>query len=113
MPRSAPGPAAVQIYTAMVYHGLSLAARIARGLDALLARDGFANVAEAIGTDRGALAVDRPAAHASGPEYLAKMKGGQRSGLHPGKSIPELAVSERPVGHRGQRLHDAGDVEQL
>jgi dihydroorotate dehydrogenase len=46
------GADAVQLYTAMVYEGLSLAARIARGLDALLARDGFANVAEARGLDR-------------------------------------------------------------
>ncbi len=46
------GASAVQIYTAMVYHGLSLAARVARGLDALLARDGFATLAEATGTDR-------------------------------------------------------------
>ena len=44
------GATAVQLYTAMVYEGLSLAARIARGLDALLARDGFANVADAVGT---------------------------------------------------------------
>jgi dihydroorotate dehydrogenase len=47
------GASAVQFYTAMVYQGLSLAPKIARGLDALLARDGFANVAEAIGTGRG------------------------------------------------------------
>jgi dihydroorotate dehydrogenase len=44
------GASAVQIYTGMVYEGLSLAARIARGLDALLRRDGFASVAEAVGT---------------------------------------------------------------
>jgi dihydroorotate dehydrogenase len=44
------GASAVQIYTAMVYGGLSLAARIARELDALLARDGFSSVAEAVGT---------------------------------------------------------------
>jgi dihydroorotate dehydrogenase len=48
------GASAVQLYTAMVYHGLSLVPRIARGLDALLARDGFANVAEATGTGRDA-----------------------------------------------------------
>lgn len=48
------GASAVQIYTAMVYHGLSLAARIAHGIDALLARDGFASVAQAVGTDRAA-----------------------------------------------------------
>lgn len=46
------GATAVQLYTAMVYHGLSLAPEIARGLDALLARDGFASVAAAVGTDR-------------------------------------------------------------
>jgi dihydroorotate dehydrogenase len=44
------GATAVQLYTAMVYEGLSLAARIAEGLDGLLARDGFASVAEAVGT---------------------------------------------------------------
>lgn len=46
------GASAVQIYTAMVYEGLSLAARIARGLDALLARDGFTKTADATGTGR-------------------------------------------------------------
>lgn len=46
------GASAVQLYTAMVYKGLSLGAEIARGLDALLAKDGFSNVAEAIGTGR-------------------------------------------------------------
>ena len=46
------GAFAVQIYTAMVYQGLSLAARVAEGLDALLARDDFATLAEAIGTER-------------------------------------------------------------
>lgn len=46
------GACAVQIYTAMVYHGLSLAADIAHGLDALLARDGFTSITQAIGTGR-------------------------------------------------------------
>ena len=46
------GASAVQLYTALVYGGLSLAAEIARGLDALLARDGFNTVAEAVGTDK-------------------------------------------------------------
>lgn len=44
------GASAVQLYTALVFGGLSLAADIARGLDARLARDGFANVADATGT---------------------------------------------------------------
>lgn len=46
------GASAVQLYSALVYQGLSLAADIARGLDARLARDGFATVADAVGTDR-------------------------------------------------------------
>ncbi|MGJ8544391.1 MAG: quinone-dependent dihydroorotate dehydrogenase [Sulfitobacter sp.] len=46
------GASAVQIYTALVYGGLSLAADVARGLDDLLAGDGFANVAEAVGSRR-------------------------------------------------------------
>ena len=43
------GATAVQLYTAMVYAGLSLAHRIPRGLDEMLANDGFANVDEARG----------------------------------------------------------------
>jgi dihydroorotate dehydrogenase len=48
------GASAVQLYTAMVYQGLSLVPEIAKGLDALLARDGYANVAMAVGTGRNA-----------------------------------------------------------
>ena len=46
------GASAVQIYTGMVYHGLSLADDIARGLDQLLVRDEYATLAQAVGTDR-------------------------------------------------------------
>lgn len=46
------GASAVQLYTALVYGGISLARDIATGLDRLLARDGFANVRDAVGTDR-------------------------------------------------------------
>lgn len=46
------GASAVQLYSALVYQGLSLAGDIARGLDRLLAHDGFATVADAVGTDR-------------------------------------------------------------
>ncbi|SEL41310.1 dihydroorotate oxidase A [Roseovarius azorensis] len=46
------GASAVQLYSALVYRGLSLVGEIARGLDALLERDGFGNVAEAVGTGR-------------------------------------------------------------
>ncbi|WP_225026781.1 quinone-dependent dihydroorotate dehydrogenase [Xinfangfangia pollutisoli] len=46
------GASAVQLYTAMVYQGLSLAPTIAKGLDALLLRDGYATIGAAIGTDR-------------------------------------------------------------
>jgi dihydroorotate dehydrogenase len=46
------GASAVQLYTAMVFQGLSVVRDIALGLDALLARDGFAHVAEAVGSGR-------------------------------------------------------------
>ncbi len=46
------GATAVQVYTAMVYEGLSLATRLAEGLDRLLARDGHATVSAAIGAGR-------------------------------------------------------------
>ncbi len=47
------GASAVQLYSAMVYQGMSLVPRIAHGLDDLLARDGFSNVADAVGTGTG------------------------------------------------------------
>jgi dihydroorotate dehydrogenase len=46
------GASAVQLYTALAYRGLSLADDIIRGLDALLAADGFDSVAAAVGTGR-------------------------------------------------------------
>ena len=46
------GASAVQLYTALVYDGLGLVPRLLAGLDRLLARDGFATVAEAVGTGR-------------------------------------------------------------
>ncbi|NBZ88394.1 quinone-dependent dihydroorotate dehydrogenase [Stagnihabitans tardus] len=47
------GASAVQLYTAMVYKGISLAAEVARGLDGLLAAKGFDTVAAAVGSGRG------------------------------------------------------------
>ena len=44
------GACAVQIYSAMVYQGLSLVPRIATGLDQLLAQDGYERLDQAIGT---------------------------------------------------------------
>lgn len=46
------GACAVQLYTALIYQGMGLVAQIARGLDALLARDGFETVTQAVGTAR-------------------------------------------------------------
>ena len=46
------GASLVQLYTAMVYEGPGIAARIAKGLAKLAKREGFANIAEAIGTER-------------------------------------------------------------
>jgi dihydroorotate dehydrogenase len=44
------GATAVQLYTAMVFWGVSLVDRIVHGLDEMLAHDGFANVSDAVGT---------------------------------------------------------------
>ncbi len=46
------GASAVQLYTALVYGGLSMVEDIVRGLDTLLQADGHANVADAIGSKR-------------------------------------------------------------
>jgi len=46
------GASAVQLYTGLVYQGLGLVDRIVSGLDDRLVRDGFANVADAVGTGR-------------------------------------------------------------
>ena len=43
------GASLVQLYSALVYEGPGLAARINRGLRTLLQRDGFASLAEAVG----------------------------------------------------------------
>ncbi len=45
------GASAVQLYSALVFGGFSLVEEIVRGLDRLLERDGYANVAEAVGRD--------------------------------------------------------------
>ena len=47
------GASAVQLYSALVYHGFALVGEIAHGLEGLLARDGHANIAQAVGTGRG------------------------------------------------------------
>lgn len=46
------GASAVQLYTAMVYGGISLSAEIVQELDGLLAQDGFNSVAQAVGSKR-------------------------------------------------------------
>ena len=46
------GACAIQLYTALVFGGLSMVSEIARGIDARLARDGFATVADAVGSRR-------------------------------------------------------------
>lgn len=47
------GATALQLYTALAWDGLGLVARINRGLDAALQRDGHASVASAVGLHRG------------------------------------------------------------
>jgi dihydroorotate dehydrogenase len=41
----------VQLYSAMVYEGPGIARRITRGLETLMKRDGFASIAEAVGSE--------------------------------------------------------------
>ena len=48
------GASAVQLYTALVYDGIGLAARIAHDLDGLLAARGLATVSAAVGRNRAA-----------------------------------------------------------
>lgn len=45
------GASLVQLYSAMVYGGPGIARRIARGLADRLSQEGFANIAEAVGTE--------------------------------------------------------------
>ncbi|MFA7585350.1 MAG: quinone-dependent dihydroorotate dehydrogenase [Novosphingobium sp.] len=44
------GASLVQLYSAMTYAGPGIARAITRGLEALMRRDGFASIAEAVGT---------------------------------------------------------------
>jgi dihydroorotate dehydrogenase len=45
------GASLVQLYSAMIYEGPHIAARIARGLADRVSRGGFSNIAEAVGTE--------------------------------------------------------------
>jgi dihydroorotate dehydrogenase len=45
------GASLVQLYSALVYEGPGLARRIVRGLERLMRRDGFATIAEAVGSE--------------------------------------------------------------
>jgi dihydroorotate dehydrogenase len=45
------GASLVQLYSAMVYEGPGIARRVTKGLEALMQRDGFASIAEAVGTE--------------------------------------------------------------
>lgn len=45
------GASLVQVYSAMVYHGPGIAKDIVKGLEALMRRDGFKTIAEAVGSE--------------------------------------------------------------
>lgn len=45
------GASLVQLYSAMVYEGPGIARQIVRGLEALMRRDGFGSIAEAVGSE--------------------------------------------------------------
>ena len=44
------GASLVQLYSALVYHGPGIARTVTRGLERLMRRDGFASIAEAVGS---------------------------------------------------------------
>ena len=54
------GASLVQLYTALVFLGPDLVNQIKTGLAVLLRSDGFASIAEAVGTAQGAVPVRRP-----------------------------------------------------
>ncbi len=45
------GASLLQLYTALIYHGMGLVAQITTGLERLLANDGFTSISEAVGID--------------------------------------------------------------
>jgi dihydroorotate dehydrogenase len=53
------GASLVQLYTALVFEGPALVGRIKRGLAELLRRDGFSNIAEAVGAGHVVASPDR------------------------------------------------------
>ncbi len=76
------GASLVQVYTGLIYGGPAFVRRVNEGLLALLARDGFSTVAEAVGAD------------------LRKERGGARSGARPGEAGP-VRAGGHPGGSRG------------
>lgn len=55
------GASLVQLYTALVFKGPGLVRDINTGLSALLARDGFKNIKDAVGADHGATRAEKKA----------------------------------------------------
>lgn len=49
--RSRREPPPVEVYSALVYHGMGLVPKIKKELSELLEKDGYANVSEAVGKD--------------------------------------------------------------
>ena len=45
------GASLVQLYSAMVYEGPGIARQITRGLERLMRQDGFASIADAVGSE--------------------------------------------------------------
>ena len=45
------GASVVEVYSALVYHGMGLVPKIKKELSELLEKDGYSNVSEAVGKD--------------------------------------------------------------
>ena len=105
------GASAVQLYTALVYGGLALVRASSPGLDALLARDGFATVAEAVGRRRGGVGRGgvRPP-EKDGLRHVSNLSQGALGGISAGHWGPGRPAGNRRLRPRLPLLTDTKDT---
>jgi dihydroorotate dehydrogenase len=78
------GASLVQVYTGLIYGGPGLVAELNAGLARLLARDGFARVADAVGADHRVPGTRAPGTQAQGPGTQGAAQVGPVSERSPG-----------------------------
>ena len=77
------GASLIQLYTALVYRGPRLVGEITQGLARLLAADGFASLAEAVGADHRAPTAPRPGLITTRPQSPPRWRGLRRADRAP------------------------------